>query len=51
MDKATEKANASVGYNSNNPEPPSMKEDAAQVEETTLRSVVEYDLKEKVTPS
>ena len=51
MDNTTEKASASIGYSSNNPEPPSIKEDSEQVEENTLRSAAEYDLKEKITPS
>lgn len=48
MEKTTQETNGSVGYSSTNPEPASIKED--REEEHTLRSAVEYDLKEKVTP-
>ena len=42
MDKTAEKANASVGYGPNNPEPLSLKESELPVEKDALHSATEY---------
>ena len=51
MEKSAEKANASVGYGPNNPEPPSLRESNPPAEKDALHSAAEYIQGEKTTPS
>lgn len=50
MDKSAEKANASVGYGPNNPEPHSFKESNLPVEKDALHSAAEYIEGKNTTP-
>lgn len=50
MKKSAERANASVGYGPNNPEPPALREETLPLEKDALHASGEY-IEGKTSPS